>query len=179
MSGTMLVLLTLSLTLLWAGPASAKPFKHRVTGLFMPEREQDLRDLVKTIPEIKLVAIDYPSAEVTFDYDPEKLVAKGKPEQIRQRLNDLLRSASRGAFGIRLTEPSKAKLTLVVIPVEGLDCKACSLAAYEAVYLIDGVERATASFRDGKVTALIDPAKTNRAALETDLKKRGVTLKAP
>ena len=50
------------------------------------------------------------------------------------------------------------------------------LAAYEAVYKLDGVERATASFREGRVTALIDPSKTDRKALEDALKKRGVSL---
>lgn len=176
---TMLVLVILSSTLLWTGAASAKPIKHRVTGLFMPEREQDLRDLVKTIPDITLVDIDFKTAEVTFDYDPEKLAPKVKPEQVKKRLNDLLRSASRGTFGIRLTEPPTGKLTLVVIPVAGLDCKACSLAAYESIYLLEGVERATASIRDGQVTALIDPKKTDRATLEAALKKKGVKLKAP
>ncbi|HTU22227.1 MAG TPA: hypothetical protein VMG10_29580 [Gemmataceae bacterium] len=44
---------------------------------------------------------------------------------------------------------------------------------------IDGFETATASFREGRMTALIDPAKTNRATLEAALKKRGVDVKAP
>jgi hypothetical protein len=38
------------------------------------------------------------------------------------------------------------------------------------------VEHATASFKDGKATALIDPEQTDRAAIETVLKERGVTL---
>jgi hypothetical protein len=40
------------------------------------------------------------------------------------------------------------------------------------------VERATASFREGLVTALIDPDKIDRAKLEAALVKRGVQLKA-
>ena len=50
------------------------------------------------------------------------------------------------------------------------------LAAYEAVANIDGVEQATASFKDGRVTALIDPTKTDRAKLEDALKKKGEFL---
>ena len=42
-----------------------------------------------------------------------------------------------------------------------------------------GVAQATASFREGRITALIDPAQTNRAALETALKQRNVELKSP
>jgi copper chaperone CopZ len=62
--------------------------------------------------------------------------------------------------------------------VLGLDCKGCCLGAYESIAKIEGVEQATASFKLGLVTALIDPAKTNRAALETALKQRNVTLKS-
>ena len=161
-------------------PVNAKPFKHQVTGLFMPEREQDLRAVVSTISEIKLISIDFKNAEVVFDYDPAKLVPNGKPDQIVKRLDGILRSASYHTFGIkRLQTIPLERLKLVVIPVEGLDCKACSLAAYESIYKLEGVERATASFRDGRVTALIDPTKTDQATLEAALKKRGVQIKSP
>lgn len=43
----------------------------------------------------------------------------------------------------------------------------------------EGVEQATASFKEGKITALIDPAKTGREKLEGVLKERGVTIAAP
>jgi copper chaperone CopZ len=66
-----------------------------------------------------------------------------------------------------------------VIPAAGLDCKACCLAAYEAVAAIDGVEQATASFKEGKITALIDPARTDPAKLEDALRKKGVSLGKP
>ena len=44
---------------------------------------------------------------------------------------------------------------------------------------LDGVERATASFRDGQVTAMINSQKTDRATLEAALKKKGVQVKTP
>jgi cation transport ATPase len=92
----------------------------------------------------------------------------------------LLRSASRSTFGIKpLRSIPLEKLRLIEIPVAGLDCKACSLGAYEAIYRLDGVERATASFREGRVMALIDPEKMDRARLEAALKKRGVEVKSP
>jgi len=160
--------------------ASAGEFKHQITGLFMPGREQDLRDVVAEIPNLKLVAVDFTNAEATFEYDPAKAFPAAKPDQVVARLDQLLRSASHGTFGARpLRTTPLDKLTLVEIQVAGLDCKACSLAAYEAVYKLDGVERATASFRDGKVTALIDPAKADRAKLEAALKQRGVTVAGP
>jgi cation transport ATPase len=68
------------------------------------------------------------------------------------------------------------KLKSIEISVAGLDCKACALAAYESIYRLEGVERATVSFREGRVVAVIDPAKTDRAALEAALKKKGVQV---
>jgi copper chaperone CopZ len=159
------------------GPAR---IKHQITGLFMKEREQDLRAAVAKMPGVKLVSIDFQSAEAVFEYDPRTLFPQIKPAEYFERFNNLLRQASGHTFGIKpLRTIPLEKLQLVEIPVDGLDCKACCLAAYEYVARIDGVERATASFRDGKVTALIDPTKTDRAKLVEVLKKRGVDVKGP
>jgi copper chaperone CopZ len=138
----------------------------------------DLRETVKKMTGVTLVSIDFESAEATFEYDPAKLFTGSKPKDYLDRFDNLLRQASTHTFGARpLCTTPKEKLTRVEIPVFGNDCKGCSLAAYESISKIDGVEQATASFKDGKVTALIDPAKTSRAALEEALKKRNVVLK--
>ena len=179
---TFIAVLTLSLVAL---PCVAEdkvverqPVQHRVTGLFSPDRENDLREVLKTLLDVKLVSVDYKTSEATFLYDADKLLSRPKPEEIPERLDNLLRSASQSTFGIRpLCLIPKDKLKWIEIPVAGLDCKACCLAAYESVYKIDGVEQATASFKDGLVTAFVNPEKTNRAALEAALKARGVTLK--
>lgn len=161
-------------------PAEPQPVKHRVTGLFSPDRQNDLLEVLKKLPDVKLVSIDYRNSEATFEYDSDKLFNRPKPEQIPERFDNLLRSVSNSTFGIRpLCTTPKDKLEFIEIAVVGLDCKGCCLAAYEAIYKIDGVEHATASFRDGLVTALINPDKTNRAALEEGLKMRRVELKAP
>jgi copper chaperone CopZ len=92
----------------------------------------------------------------------------------------MIRNASTHTFGVRAvcTTP-REKLKRIEIPVAGLDCKGCELAAYEAIFKIEGVEQATCSFKAGMMTALIDPEKTNKGALEEALKKRNVTLKTP
>ena len=178
MASRTFILVALSIIVFSVGNANAKPTKHQITGLFMPEREADLREVVSTIPELKLMAIDFKNAEATFDYDPAQLAPKATPDQIVQRLDMLLRSKSAGTFGVKpLRTIPLEKLTLIEIPVAGLDCKACSLAAYEAVYKLDGVERATANFKERRVTALIDPTRTDRAKLEAALKKKGVDVK--
>ncbi len=173
-------LMMLCCMILRPAPAIAQSIKYQVTGLFSVDREQDLREAIAKIPEIKLVAIDFKNAEATFEYDPAKIVPKARPEQVLQKLDAMLKSASHNTFGIKplRTVPAE-KLKLVTIPVAGLDCKACCLAAYEAIYKLEGVEQATASFREGRVTALIDPEKTDRTKVEAALKQRGVQLKAP
>ena len=162
-------------------PAEPQPVKHRVTGLFSPDRESDLKKVfAEKIPEVKLVSIDFKNSEATFVYDADKLFNKPKPEQLIERFDNLLRTHTLGTFGIRaVCATPKDKLKFVEIPIVGLDCKGCCLAAYESIYKIDGVEQATASFKDGLATAWIDPKKTSQAELEDALKKRNVQLKTP
>ncbi len=160
--------------------ADPSPVRHRVTGLFSQDRQNDLREVMKQLPQIRLVSIDYHKSEASFLYDADRVFNRPNPAQIIERFDSLLRSVSNATFGIRpLCTTPKEKLEFVEIPVVGLDCKACGLAAYESIYAIKGVEQATASFRDGLVTAVIDPEQTNRAALEAALKSRNVTLKTP
>lgn len=160
-------------------PKAAEPIKHQITGLFSTEREADLRETFqKELPEFKLVSIDFKNAEASFEYDPAKVFPNAKPEQIIERFDNLLRQASRHTFGIKpLRSLPKDKLTLIEIPVVGLDCKGCCLGAYDAIYRLPGVEMATASFKLGRVTALVNPEKIDRVELETALKQRGVQLK--
>jgi copper chaperone CopZ len=156
-----------------------KLVKHQITGLFCAEREQDFKELCeKKLARFKLVSIDYANAEATFDYDPAQVFPGAAPEQVIERFDNEVRNASRHTFGAKaLRTTPKETLVLVEIPIMGLDCKACSLAVYEIIYRLKGVEQATASFKLGKATALIDPEKIDRATLEKALQDRGVTLK--
>lgn len=165
-------------TLLSRADEPSTAIKHQVTGLFSPDREEDLREIFASLPDIKLVSVDFKTAEASFEYDAAKAFPDAKPEQIVEQFDNRLRNASRHTFGVKpLCAIEREKLQLVEIPVVGLDCKACSLAAYEAIYRLPGVETATASFKGGLVTALIDPNKADRATLEAALKQRGVQLK--
>ncbi|MDY3552975.1 hypothetical protein R5W24_002065 [Gemmata sp. JC717] len=150
----------------------------RVLGLFSPDRETDLREALKAVPDVTWVGVNFADAELTVEFVPAKAFPGTKPEQIAERFDQKLRDATQHTFGVkpRRTVP-RDKLKEVVIPAPILDCKACCLAAYEAVAKIDGVEQATATFKDGgKVTALIDPAKTDRAKLEDALRSAGVPI---
>ena len=158
---------------------AAELIKHQITGLFSPDREADLQVVFKQLPEFKLVTIDFKNAEASFEYDSAKVFPNAKPEQVIERFDNLLRQASRHTFGIKLRcSLPKEKLKLIEIPVVGLDCKGCGLGAYDAIYRLPGVELATASFKEGRVTALVNPEKIDRIELEAALKQRGVQLKA-
>jgi copper chaperone CopZ len=169
--------LLIVLSLLGAEPET---FKYRVTGLYDPSREAELKETVSKIEGIALVAVDFDTSEITLSYDQAKVFQKSKPKEVLERLENLFRKNSGHTFGIRpVCATPKEKLVRVEIGVLGLDCKGCVLSLYESVSKIDGVEQATASFKESKLTALIDPEKTNKAALEEALKKRTVTLKNP
>lgn len=163
-----------------AAGASAQPTitKVRITGLFDPDREKDLRALFEQWPELKIVGVDFAYAEVALSFDTDKVFPKAKPPEVIVKLGEQVRNASTATFGVKpISGVPRDKLQRVEIAVVGLDCKACCLGAYEIVAAIDGVEQATASFKDGKITARIDPAKTDRAKLEAALKQRGVTVR--
>ena len=168
--------------LLISGLASAaEPTKLtvRITGIFSPDREKDLRGLfAEDWPEVKIASIEFDRAEVVLSFDGEKLFPKVKPADVIARLDERVRNLSSNTFGVKsVSTVPKEKLKRIEIPVAGLDCKACCLAAYEIVAKIDGVEQATASFKVGLITALIDVDKTDKSKLEAALKQRGVTLK--
>ena len=157
--------------------------KHRIIGLSEPSREQDLREQVKTMPEVEVAALNFDTAEVTFRYDPAKLMPGYNPKQppapeaITRRLEDLLRAASNGTFTlVPLSTLPTDKLQKIEIQCGLLDCKGCRYGAYIAIAKLDGVERATVNEK-ALLTAWIDPAKTNREALEAALKKGHVELK--
>jgi copper chaperone CopZ len=177
------LLLLLTAVLAWAAdekPANPQVFKHRITGLFSPERAAVLREAMPEIPNVELVSIDFEHAEGTFRYDPAIAFKGTKPEEIDKSLNNKVGQATHHTIGIQpLIATSFDQLTRVEIPIAGLDCQACCLAAYESIYKVDGVAQATASFKDGKLTALIDPAKTNRDDLIAALKKRQVKVPMP
>ncbi len=159
-------------------PAAPQEVKHQVTGLFCPERVEDLHKAAKQLVDIELVSVDYATAEAVFRYDPAKVFNNATPEKTVERFDNQLRNASRHTFGIKpLCTTPREQLQFIEIPVVGLDCKACSLGAYEIVYKLDGVEQATANFKTGLVTAWIHPAKTDRKKLEEILVQRNVTLK--
>jgi hypothetical protein len=165
------------------GADEAKPqmqqVKLRVTGMFSPDRQEDLRNAAKELTDVTLDSIDYENGEATFSYDAGKRFKNKKPEQIEKEIDNLVRHASNQTFGVRaLCATPKDKLTRVEIPVR-LDCKGCSFGAYLAINTIDGVEQANASFKEGRVTAMIDVSKTNRAALVDALKKRSVKVNEP
>jgi len=161
--------------------ADAPPrVKYQVTGLFAPEREQDLREAFTKIPQIKLVDIDFKNAEITLEYDAAKVFPNTKPEEVLPKLDALLKTASTHTFGVKpLRTTPLDKLKVVEIPIGILDCKACGLAAYECVAKLDGVEWTVVNYREGRVTALIDPDKTDRGKLEDALRKLGAQVKAP
>lgn len=159
-------------------PPKVERITYRVVGLFSKDREKDLRAGFEDLaPDFKLVSVSFDEAEIIVEFAPAKLWPGQKPERVTELVNDKIRGATNHTFGVaaKRTIP-KDKLKRVEIAARGCDCKACNFAAYEAVANVEGVYHATASFKDGIVIALINPAKTDQSKLEAALKQRGVTL---
>jgi hypothetical protein len=156
----------------------APTIRLRVMGLFMPQRVDGFRSLFDDFPEAKLRAVDFKTAETTLAYDPECQLLKGANEaQIVERLNNRVRQLSEHTIGLEpLSAVPREQWQCVEIPIVGLDCPACSLAAYEILKHTEGVEQATADFHEGRAVAWIDPARTDRAKVIESLKQRQVTI---
>jgi copper chaperone CopZ len=184
-------LLSILVAVLVAPAAAAKDVnvQYRLTGLFQPDRADDLRRQAGTLTindgdstaKVKLVNVDYESSVVTFAYDADSKPFKDKnPRQVHEQISGLLRHVSRGSFDIHALGTFKpGRLRQERIAIAGLDCKGCAYGAYRAIAMIDGVERAVVSFKDGHVTAWIEPAKTSRKALVGALKNAQVDVIEP
>ncbi len=156
---------------------------YRLIGLSAAEREEDLREVMKAVPDVALVSLDAAKAEVTLRYEVEKLFTTAKPKQppapdkIIERISSLIGQASRNTFSVTARSSVPAdKLTKIEIPIGVLDCKGCRYAAYQTIAKLDGVERVTVSAKPSAIIAWIDDTKTKRETLEEALKKARVDL---
>ena len=141
--------------------------KHRITGMFEPARADQLRELFKDHPKVKLLSLDFAHAEGTFSYDPKTYSFADFDLWMHER-----------TFHIKPASTTPAdKLSTIEIAVLALDCRGCCFAMHNFLINEPGVEQATPHMKEGTITALIDPTKTNQAALETALKKRDVQLR--
>lgn len=149
----------------------------RVTGLFMPECVSSFKSACADFREVALQQVDFETAEATFAYDPEcDLFRNASPEQIIERMNNRIRQLSRYLLGVQAAATiPRDQWERLEIPIVGLDCMACSFAVYEILVRIDGVQQATASFRNGVATVWIDPQNLDDAKIRSVLHERGVT----
>ena len=176
----MKLLPALFLSLLAAtAPAQEAEVRYRVTGLFQPDRVEDFRAfMAENFPQVSVLAVDFQTAVATLRFDVKAIkpfLPAKTPEVARDRLNFLMRGASRGVFTVQpLTEVPPEELQEARIPVQGLDCKGCSYGAYLIMSRVEGVEYATASFKTGEVCVRFDRRKTNLAALEETLSTKSI-----
>jgi len=168
----------LSLALVATSQAAEATVQYRIFGLFDPQRAEALRTQIASFEDVRLVAVDYERGIGTFAYPEEKFPnAAAKPEMLERGIRERFDRAAKGSFRILpLSTFPREKWQEVRIAVAGHDCKGCNFGLYRAVASLDGVERAVASFKEGHVTAWIDPGKTNRQTLVDELRKRDVTL---
>jgi len=164
--------------------AAEQTVEYAVRGLFQPDRKTVLSTAAKTLQNCRLVEVSYEKATATFVYDDEAQgFKKAKPEQVLQQINNQVRSLTNNTFSIvPQSTLGEDKLERIDFTVEGLDCLGCSYGLYVAVVEerpnLDrpGVERAYASFHDGRLSVYIDPTKTNREALAEVLKKKEIKV---
>jgi copper chaperone CopZ len=163
-----------------AAPTDTRVVVHRITGLFAPDREANLRRALKALPGIELLKLDFDHAEATFRYDAASTFAGTAPDKVIERFDQMLREASGHTLGVKaVCATPRDKLVRVEILMENIDCAACCLGVYEILSRQEGVEQAAVHLKDGRASVLLDPAKTSKDKLEVALKEREVTLATP
>jgi hypothetical protein len=167
----------------------AEESRHRIFGLSDPGRELDLREQLKAVPEVELVAIDLETAEAIFRYDETKLLPDAKkpptPEAIAKRLDELVKTASKNpvsghvTFSLKpLSSVPKDQLQKIEIQLGLPDCKGCRYTAYLACAKLDGVENVIVR-ETSLVTAWVQSSMITRDALIDALKKVRIGLSSP
>ena len=161
-----------------AAAAAEQTVQYSVRGLFQPDRKVVLMNAAKALENCRLVGVDYDTARATFTYNDETQgFKKAKAEQILQQIDNQIRKLTNHTFMLlQPGAPPDTGLQCIDFTIEGLDCLGCSFGAYSAVAALEGVERATANFHDNRLTAFIDPSKTNREALAEVLKKKEIKV---
>lgn len=165
-------------------PALAEPIQSEqwqevsvsVVGLFEPDRVTALVDACQRIPGFELLRVNYDEATMHVRWAADHEMWRGtKLEEQVQRIDERVRHASGHTLGARdIPSMPRDQWQREELKIEGLDCAACSLAAYDIVIRVDGVLQAEADFGQSRAVAWIDPAKTNRSQLIEAFKQRGV-----
>ncbi len=153
---------------------ASRSAKGRVIGLFHPDQVARFRDTVEAIPEISIEKLDFQTSVATIAYS-EKLLYQGDLKKTRESIDRILRGESMGMFEfLPCVEEGTKNWKEVLVPIAGLDCMACSYAAYLAVCKIEGVCRATADFGTGKLKVWILEDKVSLQRLHEELVKRRI-----
>ncbi|HET6881774.1 MAG TPA: DUF1592 domain-containing protein, partial [Pirellulales bacterium] len=165
-------------------PAAAKSadgwptVRLRIMGIYAPHRADFFRQAMTQANDARLLSLAGDMAEAELAYDPDSDRFRGaKAEQLPERFDQLVRNLTEHTVAAKaLSAVPLERIERLEIPLIGLDCEACSLGVYDILTRIDGVEQATASFRDGKAIAWIDPSRTDREAILKLLKQRDVRI---
>src|SRR5258706_1750990 len=121
--------------------AEEQTVTYRVVGLCTPDRQDDLREAFKEVPNVEIASIDYDNGECTLRYDLTKLSAGSKKpptdEALLKQLKDRLNGVSHGLFSLKARSVlPKEKLQKIEIKIGILDCKGCRFGTYYAVATI-------------------------------------------
>ena len=165
--------------------AEERTVTYRVLGMCTADRQKDLQEAFKEVPNVQVAGIDFDNGECSLRYDlatfwpgsdPKKPPADDK---ILERIRDRLNGVSHGLFTLKARSAlPKDKLQRIEIKIGILDCKACRLGTYYAVANIDGVEQVNIASEPQRVCAWIDASKTKREALVAALKNARVDFPA-
>ena len=144
-------------------------------GFFSPERERELHAAARRIPGAELLGVEFETATARFRLARDVEPWKGRDdEQLVAQLNERLRHASGHTLGVEPLSLGRDEWRQETLQISALDCAACSLAVYEMLRRVPGVEQVTVDLHEGRAVAWLHGSEVDRRALIEMLRSRGV-----
>lgn len=137
---------------------------YTIDDIDCPDCAIKLEQSLSKIPGITWVSLNYATAKIWFEYEPEVVS--------REQILSTIRTA-----GYRLSEPDIATaataLTRSSFALKGLDCPDCAEKLEKKIARLDGVHEARITFTSSKMTVGHEAAKASRAAIIAAVEEAG------
>ena len=137
---------------------------YNIDGIDCPDCALKLEQSLSKIPGITWVSLNYASAKIWFEYEPEVVS--------RDHILATIHKA-----GYRLSEPEVSYATTAITQssflLNGLDCPDCVSKLQKKIAQLDGVHEAQITFTNSSMTVKHAAAKISRAAIIAAVEEAG------
>jgi Cd2+/Zn2+-exporting ATPase len=137
---------------------------YNIDGIDCPDCALKLEQSLSKIPGITWVSLNYATAKIWFEYEPEVVS--------REHILATIRTA-----GYLVSEPEVSSATAAITQsffvIKGLDCPDCVSKLQKKIAQLEGVHEAQITFTNSSMTVSHEAAKISRAAIIAAVEEAG------